>query len=64
MQCRSEMKCVKTGQFVRWDRHWCFVGDRYRCETCASEVVMDFGREGFENAADLGDFLEMPGSAE
>jgi hypothetical protein len=62
--CRMEMKIVKTGRVVRWGKSWCKVGDEYKCPVCAGRVVVDFGREGFENSADLGVFLEMPGSAE
>jgi hypothetical protein len=58
------MKIVKTGRVVRWDKHWCYSGDEYSCPKCDGRVVVNFGRGGFENAADLGDFLEMPGSAE
>lgn len=58
--CRVQLKCVKTGRVVRWDRRWCYSGDEYACSTCGARLIVNFGSGGFENRADLGDFLEMP----
>lgn len=59
--CATKMKCVKNGVRVRWDGHWCYAGDHYRCETCGNSVIsiMD-STQGFDDDGQLGQYFEMP----
>jgi hypothetical protein len=61
IECKVEMRCVRTGFTVRWGEAHCYRGDKFRCDNCGSEVV-HCNSVPFQNSKDWPDseFLQMP----
>lgn len=51
-KCKREMHCTRNGVIVRFNKHYCFSGDKFQCSECKSEFITGFG-QSFEHKGEI-----------
>jgi len=49
VECAQEMHCSKNDFPVKAKTGTVWLGDKFKCETCAHEIVINFGRSRHES---------------